>query len=190
MNRRQAMAAIGTGGLALAGGAAASQPPVPALKVSVVLPELYGLDGKLTHPPTLRNAGSGFKFVVVVENLSAAAVFVWAEGHSEGHGTLSFEVEAKGKRVAVRRLGREWSKNVLRLEKLAPGGLHARVVEYDALTGMTPQWEPFPFGAKDSQLEVTLRAVFEQRKADWNGKLTPWSGRVVSPEYKVTLLNA
>lgn len=61
---------------------------------------------------------------------------------------------------------------------------------YDTPTGKTPQWEAFPFGVKGSQLEVSLRAVFEQKKADWNGKIAPWSGRVVSPEYKVTLLNA
>lgn len=184
------MAAIGVGGLALAGDAAAVQPAAPVLKVSVVLPALYGLDGKLTHPPTLRNAGYGFRFVVVVENVSPADVYVWAEGNSEGHGTLSFEFEAGGKKTAVRRIDREWSKNVLRLEKLAPGGLHARVVEYDTPAGKAPQWEAFPFGAKDSQIEATLRAVFEQKKADWNGKLTPWAGRVASPDYKVTLLNA
>ena len=39
-------------------------------------------------------------------------------------------------------------------------------------------------------MEVTLRAVFEQPRADWNGKLTPWAGRIVSPEYKVVLQNA
>ena len=189
MNRRQAMAAIGTGGLALAGDAAAAQ-PAPVLKLSVVLPELYGLDGKLTHPATLRNAGSGLRFVVVVENVSPADVYVWAEGNSEGHGTLSFEIEAGGKKTAARRIGQDWSKNILRMEKLAPGGIYARVVEYDTPTGKTSQWEPFPFGAKDSRLEVSLRAVFEQKKADWNGKVAPWAGRVVSPDYKVTLLNA
>lgn len=189
MNRRQAMAAIGTGGLALAGDAAAAQ-PAPVLKLSVVLPELYGLDGKLTHPATLRNAGSGLRFVVVVENVSPADVYVWAEGNSEGHGTLPFETEAGGKKSTVRRIGREWSKNVIRLEKLAPGGLHARVVEYDTPAGETPQWEALPFGPKDSRLEVTLRAVFEQKKADWGGKLTPWSGRIASPDYKVTLFSA
>ena len=116
-------------------------------------------------------------------------MYLWAESNSEGHGTLSFEVEAGGTKTAVKRIGQDWSKNILRLEKLAPGGLHTRVVEYDTLTGKTPQWEAFPFGAKGSQLEVTLRAALEQKKADGNGKIALWSGRVVSPEYKVTLLN-
>src|SRR5689334_15059241 len=109
MHRRQAMTAIGTGGLALAGCAAAAD-PVPALKVSVVLPELYGLDGMLTLPPTLRNAGCGLRFVVVVENVSAADVYVWAEGNSEGHGTLSFEVTAGGKKSVVKRVEKGWGK--------------------------------------------------------------------------------
>jgi hypothetical protein len=183
------MTAIGTGGLAFAGSAAAAD-PVPVLKVSVVLPELYGLDGKLTFPPTLRNAGYGLRFVVAVENVSAADVYVWAEGNSEGHGTLSFEVTTGGMKSVVKRVEREWSKNVLRLERLAPGGLHARVVEYDAPPNKTAEWGAFPFGAKESKLEVTLRAVFEQKKVDWRGKVTPWAGRVASPEYKVVLWNA
>jgi hypothetical protein len=37
---------------------------------------------------------------------------------------------------------------------------------------------------------VSLRAVFEQKKADRNGKIAFWSWRVVSLEYKGTLLNA
>ncbi|VTR95087.1 Uncharacterized protein OS=Pedosphaera parvula (strain Ellin514) GN=Cflav_PD0053 PE=4 SV=1 [Gemmata massiliana] len=181
MNRRQAMAAIGASGLALTGEAEAAQ-PAPVLKVSVVLPELYGLDDKVTHPATLRNVGYGLRFVVVVENVSPENVYVWNEGNSEGHGTLSFEIEAGGKKTVVSRVGRDWSKNILRLEKLVPGGLHTRVVEYDTLTGKRPQWEAFPFGAKDSRLDVTLRAVFEQKKSDGDAKLTPWAGRVASSD--------
>lgn len=190
MNRRQAMAALGTGGGLAVVGDAAARPDAPVLKVSVDLAELYGLDGKLALPPTLRNAGYGLRFVVVVENVSAGDVYLWAESNSEGHGSLSFEVTAGGKKTAVQRIGRVWSKNILRLEKLGPGAVHTRVVEYDTPVGKAPQWEPFPFGVKNSQLEVTLRAVFEQKKTDGNGKLAPWSGRVASPEYKVTLYNA
>jgi hypothetical protein len=190
MNRRQALAAMGAGGGLALGGDAVARPDVPLLKVSVDFAELYGLDGKLALPPTLRNAGYGLRFVVVVENVSAGDVYVWAETNSEGYGSFSFEVTAGGKKSAVQRIDREWSKNILRLEKIVPGGVHTRVVEYDPPAGKAPQWEPFPFGAKDSQMEVTLRAVFEQKKAVWNGKLAPWSGRVVSPEYKVTLYNA
>jgi hypothetical protein len=187
MNRRQAMAAMGVIAVPGEGGAA----PAPTLKVSVVLPELYGLDGKLTWPSTLRNAGYGLGFFVVVENVSQADVYVWAEGNSEGHGTLSFEVTGPdGKKAVVKRVPREWSKNIVRLEKLTPGGYHVRAVEYDPPPGKEREWEPFPFGPKGSRVEVTLRAAFEQPKADWNGKLTPWAGRVVSPEYKVVLLNA
>ena len=161
------------------------------MKVSVVLPELYGLDGKLTWPATLRNAGYGLRFFVVVENVSKEDAHVWAEGNSEGHGTLSFEVTGPGgKRTVVKRVPREWSKNVVRLEKLTPGSYHARAVEYDSLAGKEREREPFPFGPKNSRVEVTLRAVFEQPRADWNGKLTPWAGRIVSPEYKVVLQNA
>lgn len=185
MNRRQEMAAIG-GGRALAPGATAKE-PAPVLKVSVVLPELYGLDGKATVPPALRKAGYGLRFVVV-ENVSAADAYVWAEGNSEGHGTLSFELtEADGTKVVVRRVDRDWTKNILRLEKLAPGGYHVRVIEYDPPAGKATEWEGFPSSGKDR--EVTLRAVFEQPKADWAGKLSPWAGRVVSPAYKVKLQN-
>lgn len=35
-----------------------------------------------------------------------------------------------------------------------------------------------------------VRAAFEQPKADWNGKVNPWAGRVVSPDYKVVILSA
>jgi hypothetical protein len=186
MNRRQAMAAMG-GGLALAGGAGAGD-PAPTLAVSVVLPALYGPDGKLSVPPTLRKAGYGLRFTVVVANLSAADVYVWAQDNSEGYGTLTFEVaEADGTKAVARRVGREWWKNVLRAEKLAPGGYHVRVVEYDSVPGRTPEWEGFPFGGANR--EVTLRAVFEQPKADRAGKLTPWVGRVVSPAYTVRLQN-
>jgi len=188
MNRRQAMAALGGVALVATGDAA---DPAPTLKVSVILPELYGLDGKLTWPSTLRNAGYGLRFFAVVENVSKGDVYVWAEENSEGHGTLSFEVTGPdGKKAVVRRTPREWSKNVIRLEKLAPGGYHVRVVEYDGRPGKDRDWEPFPFGPKDSQVEVTLRAVFEQPKADWNGKLAPWAGRAMSPEVKVVLQNA
>ena len=184
MNRRQVMAVLGTGGLALAGRAAE---PVPALKVSIVLPELFGLDGQLALAPTLRNAGYGFRFVVVVENVSAADVFVWAEGNSWGHGALSFEMAAAGAKTVVRRVERDWSKNIARVERLVPGGHHVRVVEYDAPPGKAAQWEGFPFGAKNTRRDVTLRAVFEQPKADGNGKLQLWAGRVQSAAYKVVL---
>jgi len=186
MNRRQAMAALGAG-VVLTDGVTAGD-PAPALKVSAVLPGLYGLDGKLTVPPTLRKAGYGLRFVVVVENVSAGDVYVWAEGNSAGHGTLSFEVaEAGGANAVVRRVGRVWTKNILRLEKLAPGGYHVRVVEYDPPAGKDPEWEAIPFAGKDR--EVTVRAVFEQPKADWGGKLAPWAGRVESPGYTVRLVN-
>ncbi len=185
MNRRQAMAAIGAG-VVLTDGVTARD-PAPVLKVSVVLPGLYGLDGKLAAPPTLRQAGYGLRFVVVVENVSAADVYLWAEGNSEGYGTLSFELTGPdGKKVVVRRADRAWGKNVLRLERLAPGGYHVRVVEYDPPAGKDPEWDGFPFAGKDR--DVTLRAVFEQPKADQAGKLTPWAGRVVSPEYAVRLV--
>jgi hypothetical protein len=183
-DRRQALAAMG-GGLALAGGAAA-RAPAPALTVSVVLPGLYGPDGKLEVPPTLRKAGYGLRFAVVVANASDRDVYVWAEGNSEGHGTLSFEVTGPdGKRVVVRRVAREWGKNILRAEKVAPGGYHVRVVEYDPPAGKDAEWEGFPFGGADR--EVTLRAVFEQPKPERGGKLMPWAGRVVSPGYAVRL---
>jgi hypothetical protein len=189
MNRRQAVTAIGTGGLALVASAAAAE-PAPVLKVSVALPELYDPDGKLTVPRTLRNAGYGFRFVVAVENVSAADVYLWAESYSEGHRTLSFEVVVGGSKVVVRRNLPEPSKNILRLELLAPGGVLARVVEYDTVPGKTSEWEAFPFGPKESRVEVTLRAVFEQKKVDWKGKAALWTGRVVSPDYKVVLMNA
>lgn len=191
MNRRQAIVAAGAGGgWALAGTAGGRPPAAAELKVSVVLPALYGLDGTLTHPPTLRNAGYGLRFVVVVENVSKADVSVWAEGNSAGHGTLSFEVVAGKAKLTVRRVEQVWSKNVLRLERLAPGGLHVRVVEYDPPAGTPGQWGTFPFGRKDAKVEVTLRAVFEQAKVDGAGTVTPWAGRVMSPDYTVTLLNA
>jgi hypothetical protein len=186
MDRRQAMAAMG-GGLALPGCSTARE-PAAALAVSVVLPGLYGLDGKLAVPPTLRKAGSGLRFAVVVANVSAADVYVWAEGNSEGYGTLTFEVSgADGKPTVIRRVSRDWWKNIPRAEKVAPGGYHVRVVEYDPVPGGAPEWEGFPFGGADR--EVTLRAVFEQPKADWAGKLSPWAGRVVSPAYTVRLQN-
>ncbi|QEL16455.1 hypothetical protein [Limnoglobus roseus] len=190
MNRRRAIGVGAGSGWALTGAAGGRPSAASELKVSVVLPGLYGLDGTLAHPPTLRNAGYGLRFVVVVENVSPAAVYVWAEGNSEGHGTLSFEVAAGRAASTVRRVEKEWSKNVVRLERLAPGGLHARVVAYDPPAGAPREWEGWPFGAKDSRVEVTLRAVFEQAKAGAGGKVMPWAGRVVSPEYKVTLLNA
>jgi hypothetical protein len=125
---------------------------------------------------------------VVVANVSAADVYVWAEDNSEGYGTLTFEVaETDGTKAVARRVARVWTKNVLRAEKLAPGGYHVRVVEYDPRSGATPEWEGFPFAGKDR--DVTLRAVFEQPKADWGGKLAPWAGRVVSPAYTVRLQN-
>jgi hypothetical protein len=115
-------------------------------------------------------------------------VYVWAEDNSEGHGTLTFEVAgADGTKAVARRVAQAWKKNIVRLEKLAPGGYHVRVVEYDPRPGATPEWEGFPFGGADR--EVTLRAVFEQPKADWAGKLTPWAGRVESPTYTVRLQN-
>jgi predicted DNA-binding protein (UPF0251 family) len=103
MNRRQAMAVIGAGGgLAYVGDAVADPPAPPALRVAAVIPELYALDGKLALAPTLRKAGYGFRFVVVVENVSPAPVYFWAEGNSEGHGTLSFEVTgADGSKAAA-----------------------------------------------------------------------------------------
>jgi hypothetical protein len=188
MNRRQAMAAMG--GVVLVGESNAAD-PAPTLKVSVVLPELYALDGKLTLPPTLRNAGYGLCLHVLVANVSKEDVYVWAEGNSAGHGILSFEVTGPdGTRTVVKRTPRIWTKNVLRLEKLAPGGYHVRAVEYDALPGKDREWEPFPFGPKDSRVEVTLRAVFEQPKIDSDSKLAVWGGRAVSPACKVVLLNA
>jgi hypothetical protein len=196
MNRRQAMAAIGTGGsLALVGDAVALQAPAPVLKVSVVLPELYDPDGKLAWPSTIRNAGYGFKFFVVVENVSTADVYVWAESNSSGSSTLSFEVtDLDGTKTIVKRIPIDFSKNILRAERLAPGGFHVRAIEYDTLPGKTAHWEMFPFGAKDSRKEVTLRAVFEQSKIELlkkekDEKLAIWSGKVVSAPFKVVLMN-
>jgi len=183
MNRRHAIAAMGLGGLALTGAAE----PAQTLKVSMVLPELYGHDGKLSMPPTLRKAGYGFRFIVVVENLLAEDVFVWADGNSAGHGTLSFEItEADGKKSIVHRIEREWWKNVIRAEKLVPHGLHARVIEYDPLPGKSPEWEAFPF--RDKNHEVTMRAVFEQAEVK-GGKLKLWAGKTVSDARKVMLWN-
>jgi hypothetical protein len=184
------MAAIGAGGsLALVGDAMALQAPVEALKVSVVLPELYNPDGKLAWPSTIRNAGYGFKFFVVVENVSTADLYIWSESNSTGISALSFEVTGPdGARTVVKRIPIDWSKNILRAERIAPGGFHVRAIE-------TPHWENFPFGAKDSRREVTLRAVFEQAryevpKKNEAEKLAIWSGKVVSAPYKVVLLNA
>jgi hypothetical protein len=101
---------------------------------------------------------------------------VWAEGNSEGQRTLSFEVATGGVKSLVKRVEREWSKNILRLERLAPCGLHAGLVEYRSAPGKPAEWGTFPFGAKESKVEVTLRAVFEQRTEDRKGKLTPWAG--------------
>jgi hypothetical protein len=184
MNRRHALATMGLGGLALTGAA----DPAPALKVSLVLPELYGPDGRLSMPPTLRKAGFGLRFVVVVENLSAEDLYVWAEGNSAGHGTLSFEfTDADGKKTATHRIEQVWSKNVIRAEKLVPHGLHARVIEYDPPVGKSPQWESFPF--RDKNHEVTMRAVFEQAEVKGE-KLKLWSGKAVSEPKKVMLWNS
>jgi hypothetical protein len=156
----------------------------------VALPALYDPDGGLAFPPTLRNAGSGPRFFVAVQNVSAADVYVWAERNSEGHGTLRFEVTPPdGLAAVVRRVARERPKNVVRAERLAPGVLRVRAVEYDAPAGKAADWEPFPFGPRGSRREVTLRAVFEQPRADRAVKLAVWAGRVASPAYRVVLWN-
>jgi hypothetical protein len=197
MNRRQAMAAIGaSGSVALVGNATAIQPPVQALKVSVVIPELYDPDGKLAWQPTIRNAGYGLHFFVVVENVSNTDVYVWAEGNSAGYSTVSFEATGpEGGKTIIKREPIVWGKNIIRAERVIPGGYHVRSIEYDTLPGKTPQWESFPFGAKESRREVTLQAIFEQSKVeqprkDKDEKLTIWSGRIVSIPLKVILMNA
>jgi hypothetical protein len=186
------MAAIGTGGgLAFVGDATALQPPAPELKISVVIPELYNPDGKLAWPSTIRNAGYGFKFFVVVENVSKADLYVWAESNSAGDSTLSFEATGPdGIKTIIKRIPIDYAKNIIRAERVAPGGYHVRAIEYDTLPGKTPRWENFPFGAKESRREVTLRAFFEQPKKDLGEKLAIWSGKAVSEAYKVILMNS
>jgi hypothetical protein len=192
MNRRQAMAAIGTGGgLAFVEDATALQPPAPELKVSVVIPELYNPDGKLAWPSTIRNAGYGFKFFVVVGNISKADSYVWAESNSAGDSTLSFELTGPdGIKTIIKRIPIDYAKNIIRAERVAPGGFHVRAIEYDTLPGKTPQWESFPFGAKESRREATLQAIFEQPKKGLGEKLAIWSGKVVSAPCKIVLMNA
>jgi hypothetical protein len=87
------IAALGTTALA---GELAARDPAPALRVTVSIPELYGLTGKLESPRTLRKAGYGLRFYVVIENVSAADAYLWAEGNSEGHETVSFTVSGPG----------------------------------------------------------------------------------------------
>jgi len=189
MNRREAIAAIGTGGLVMAASATAVEPG-PVLTVSVVIPELYDLDGSLALAPTLRNAGYGFRFFVVVENVSAVDTYVWAEGNSDGNDTLSFEVIGPdGAKRVIRRTTIDFSKNVPRAARLAPNGFQVWAVNYDPPPDRMAEWDAFPFGAKNTRHEVTLRAVFEQPKKEWGEKLAIWAGRVVSPTYKVVLEN-
>lgn len=184
MNRRHTIAAMGLGGLAPTGAAE----PAQTLKVSLVLPELNGPDGRLSMPPTLRKAGCGLRFIVVVENISGEDLYVWAAGNSAGHSTLSFDfTDADGKKTSVRRIEQEWTKNVIRAEKLVPHGLHAREIEYDPPAGKPVQWEAFPF--RDKNQEVTMRAVFEQDEAK-GGKLKLWSGKVMSEPKKIMLWNS
>jgi hypothetical protein len=166
------------------------QQPASALKVSVVIPELYHPDGKLLQAPTLRNAGYGLKFFVVVENVSAADLYIWAEGNSVGDSTLSFDVTGSdGVKKLIKRIEQEQSKNFIKAERLAPDGYQVRAIEYDNDPKNTPQWEKFPFGAKYTRREVTLRAIFEQPKKDNGEKLAIWSGKVVSAPCKVVLEN-
>jgi hypothetical protein len=182
------MAAIGTGSVAIAASSTAAE-PAPVLKISVVIPELYDLDGSLVMAPTLRNAGYGFRFFVVIANVSAADTYVWEERGSEGQGTLSFEVIGPdGTKTVIRRLEQDMSRTP-RVERLAANGFHIRAVEYDPAPPRQREWEAFPFGAKYTRRDVTLRAVFEQPKKDRDAKLSVWEGRVVSPAYKVVLEN-
>jgi hypothetical protein len=184
MNRRHAMAAMGLGGLALTGAAELAQ----SLKISLVLPELYGIDGKLSMPPTLRKAGYGFRFVVVMENISADDLHVWAEGNSAGHGTLSFEfTDPDGKKTHVHRQEQVWTKNVIRTERLAPRGLHARVIEYDPAPGKSSEWDSFPF--RDKHHEVAMRAVFKQAMPKGASPEKLWTGLLYSESRKVMLWN-
>jgi hypothetical protein len=185
MNRRQAIAALGAAGLA---GDLAGRDQAPVLKVTVSIPELYDPTGKLDVPRTLRKAGYGLRFYVGIENVSAADVFLWADGNSEGHDSLSFAVSGRGGvRADVRRVGLNWSKNVVRAERLAPGWMQVRCVEYDPPEGKAAEWEGFPFPPNGGKQEVTLRAVFEQQVPDRPGKLAVWAGRVESPEYTIVL---
>jgi hypothetical protein len=190
MNRRQALTMIGAGGLAWTAVATAADLNA-ALKVSMVIPDLFDTEGKLAIPSTLRIAGYGFRFYVVVENVSNVDQFVWAEDNSSGQGTLSFEVEVAGKpKVVIRRIEQDWSKNVFRAERLPPGGLHVRAIEHDPPSNKASEWERFPFGPKNTRNEVTLRAVFEQKKPNSGEKLSIWAGRIVSESRKVILWNA
>lgn len=188
MDRRQAVALIGSGCLAFAG-RAGDDGDKQGLKVSVAIPELFDTEGKLALAPTLRNAGHGLRFFVVIENVSSDDVFIWAEGNSEGHGTLSFELEAQdGTKATVTRVEQVWSKNIPRAVRLVPGGQHVRAVDYDPPAGKAADWTPFPFGKRNAGRVMTLRAAFEQAKSAT--KLKVWAGRVTSPACKVVLLNA
>jgi hypothetical protein len=186
MDRRQAIAAIGTGSLAFASDVTA-RAPEPAIKVSIAIPELFGVVGKLEFPPTFRDSGfGGIQFNVVVENVSAADVYLWSEWCSAGYDSLTFEVStADGAKSVARRAPREWSKNINRAERLLPGGFQVRAVQYDISMDKSPHWEGVPFSAKETQRVVTLRAVFERPKNE--GKLDTWAGRIVSQPYKVVL---
>ena len=139
-------------------------------------------------PRTLWNAGYGQPFYVVAENISSASLNLWAEGNSEGYGTVSFEVtDAAGVKTVVRKVDREWRKNIIQGERLMPGGLQVRAIRYASESGKESEWEKFPFSMKEPGKEVTLRAVFEQKAADWSEKLKPWAGKAVSAPVKVVL---
>ena len=126
-----------------------------------------------------------------MENVSNADLYGWAESNSAGDSTLSFEATGPdGIKTIIKRIPIDYAKNIIRAERVAPGGFHIRAIEYDTLPGKTPQWENFPFGAKESRREVTLRAIFEQPKRGGGEKLAVWSGKAVSEAYKVILMNA
>jgi hypothetical protein len=75
----------------------------------------------------------------------------------------------------------------VRAERLAPGGMQVRCVEYDPPEGKAAEWEGFPFAPKGGKQEVTLRALFEQTGLAGAGKVAVWAGRVESPQYTVVL---
>src|SRR6516165_2155031 len=84
-------------------------------------------------------------------------------GELGGPRHTRFELTSPGGPADHRRgASRAWPKNVVRAERLAPGGILGRAVEYDAPAGKGPDWESFTFGPRGSRREVTLRAVFEQ----------------------------